>query len=101
MIIKHKMSQVQIAKIRKGDIITLFLETSANKSSEVRVEVVEIVSDKERCAGCGCKISEESGREVFGRQIFCNYCFKKRKEKQSEITKASAKLRKKTKAYWS
>ena len=96
MILKIDLSQVKINKIRKDDTLLLLL---GNKPAEIKVKVVAILSDYERCTGCGCRISDKESFK-FAAGYYCQDCYKKKCEKQAEITRLSASKRKKQKAYW-
>jgi hypothetical protein len=84
-----------IKQIGKGDEITLELSRHSGKQPKfIKVKVIELTSDIERCAGCTCLLRADSDRYKFGSAIYCKDCYDRRVDEQKEITSKSAKLRK-------
>jgi len=84
-----------INQIGKGDEITLELARHTSKASKyIKVKVVELTSEIERCNGCKCLLRAKTDRFKFRAGVYCDFCYKRRIDEQREITQRSANLKK-------
>ena len=89
--IKATLSSYTANRLLKGD--QLIFETkdeTTRKTKEFIVQIIRINSDLPRCNGCTCFLKSEDEIHKFANGIYCDYCFKRRIDKQKEITQLSA-----------
>ena len=83
MIVDVKYNQQKINDIKKNDIILLAFKGSAKEPTEVKVKVLEIISDIQKCHGCGVRLDTRDSFK-FRAGTYCEDCYNRRVDAHSK-----------------
>ena len=88
-----RQNKTTIASIKKGDTINLEILDHADRKTHIKVVVSELTDGITKCASCGCLLRTKEDKYEFGKGIYCEFCFGRKKERMRELAALSSKKR--------